>query len=108
MIQAGLLNKFITVEHLHIVRDEYGSDIEKWESVFCVRANVKGFDAKSLMASSAEIYDQYNLIFTVRKICTPDVHNHYRVGYDGKYFKVLGINQEDRDNTVIMGMLINS
>jgi head-tail adaptor len=38
MIAAGLLNKTITIEHLSIERDDYGSDIERWKPVITIKA----------------------------------------------------------------------
>jgi SPP1 family predicted phage head-tail adaptor len=110
MISAGLLNKVITIEHLHIQRDDYGSDVEKWIPIITVKCNVKGFDSKSLLSSGKEIFTQYNLVFTIRKKGVPifDLYNHYRIMYEGKIFQILNINMEDRDNIIILGELLNT
>jgi SPP1 family predicted phage head-tail adaptor len=110
MISAGLLNKIMTIEHLHLQRDEYGSDVEKWIPILTTKCNVKGMDSKSLLQTSNEIFTQYNLIFTIRKKGVPifDLHNHYRISYERKYYTILNINMEDRDNIIILAELINT
>jgi head-tail adaptor len=108
MISAGLLNKTIEIEHLSIERDAYGSDIEKWATVVVTKAQVKGIDSKSLLTTSSEVFIQYNLVFTIRKIPLRDLHNHYRIVYEGKTFTVLNMNMEDRDMITILGELENN
>jgi head-tail adaptor len=110
MISAGLLNKIITIEHLQIERDDYGSDVEKWIPIITIKCNVKGFDSKSLLSSGKELFSQYNLVFTIRKKGVPifDMYNHYRIQYEGKIFQILNINMEDRDNIIILAELLNT
>jgi SPP1 family predicted phage head-tail adaptor len=107
MIAAGMLNRFIVIEHLRVERDGYGSDIEKWTPVHRCMANVKGSDGASLINSNDETVIRNSLLFTVRKFPIPDLPNHYRIVYGRKVFTVLNINNEDRDNTVIFTMLKN-
>jgi hypothetical protein len=59
------------------------------------------------MQSGNEIYNQYQLMFTIRKIPIFDLYNHYRIFYQGKNYTVLGMNLEDRDNITILADLIN-
>jgi head-tail adaptor len=109
MIKAGLLNKTIVIQHLRIERDDYGSDIEKWRDIRATRASVKGSDSRSLMTSPEEVYSQPNLLFTIRRQpdIFRDVFNHYRIKYDNKYYTVMNINNEERDNTIILGRQYN-
>jgi head-tail adaptor len=109
MIAAGLLNKTITVQHLHMTRDEYGSDIEEWRDILKCKAYVKGFDGKSLTSTGSEIIMEDRLLFTVRRVerILFDRGNRYRVLYGNKIYNVLGINSEDRDIITIMTALRN-
>jgi head-tail adaptor len=107
MIAAGLLNRFIVVEHLKVVRDEYGSDIETWMPVHACKASVKASDSQSLYTVNDEIVIQSRLLFLLRKFPVVDTPNHYRIIFKRKVYNVLNINDEDRDTTSILTVLHN-
>jgi head-tail adaptor len=107
MITAGQLNKYIEVQHLHIERDEYGSDVEKWHTVHKCRCNVKGSDSSSLMTQNEEVVILPRLLFTMRKFPILDVQNHYRIIYKAQRYVVYNINNEDRDTITILAQLYN-
>jgi SPP1 family predicted phage head-tail adaptor len=107
MIAAGMLNKHIVVEHLTIVRDEYGSDIETWKPVHVCRAQVKGSDSQSLTTVNDEVLMQNRILFSIRKFPVMDIANHYRIIYNRKVYNILNLNDEDRDTITILGIVMS-
>jgi head-tail adaptor len=109
MLSSGLLTQYIEIEHLRIVRDEYGSDLERWERLFVCKANVRGFDNSALVNTNSEILIENRLQIQIRKDrrLLFDAGNHYRIRYKGKIFNVLGINSEDRDTVNMIVELKN-
>jgi SPP1 family predicted phage head-tail adaptor len=110
MISAGLMNKRITIEHLVIERDDYGSDIEKWCKLIRVTAHVTGADSSSLINLGEEILIQDRLVFTIRylHLIKFDLVNHYRIIFNNKIYTILNINDTERDTMKIVAILKNT
>lgn len=88
-MQAGLLNRIITIEKPVLTVDEYGSETLKWELLKTTRASVK-IDSGNRVNSNDEIIHNYSLTFSIRYY-HKDVDENCRIIFNNLKYRIISI-----------------
>lgn len=104
-MNAGKLKDIITVEEPITIKDEYGASSVQWNKVITTRAYIPHTNG-SRTIDNYETFHSYLKTFEVRIYHA--ITETMRIGYDGKYYRILAIDPDrDRQRLIINTELIN-
>jgi head-tail adaptor len=106
MLAAGLLTKTVYLYMKYIEKNSIGEENESLLLVKTLKAEIKGFDSKSVINTNNEIVSLDKLVIKTRKIKI-DNPLKFQIKYQDINYKIVGINQEYRDDTVLVCEQIN-
>jgi head-tail adaptor len=107
MIAAGLLDKLIFVYFNYVEKNSLGEEVDNYRLRKTLKAHIKGFDSKSVVLTNDEIVSLDKLVMTVRKF---EIDNPllYYIKYNRRDYRIVGVNNEYRDQTVLVCEAINN
>ena len=92
-MQAGRLDRRITIERKTTVPDEVGDPVESWAELSTRWANVKHQGGREFLAAGAE-RTEARTVFTIRYF--DGLRRTDRINYDGAIYDVEAINELGR------------
>jgi head-tail adaptor len=106
MIAAGLLDKTIYVYFNYVKKNSLGEEVENFCLKRTVRASIKGFDSKSVVLTNDEIVSLDRIVVTMRKFIFYNPLLYY-IKYGERKYHIVGVNNENRDVTILVCERIN-
>lgn len=103
-MDIGRLNQRITVQQRTATLDSYGQELNTWNDVATVWANVKPISGREKMRGMA-IESQLTHTVAVRyraAFMPPKTVDAYRINYDGRIFNITAARDLDEDREYII------
>jgi SPP1 family predicted phage head-tail adaptor len=91
-MEAGDLNRRITIETPTVTRDTYGAEILTWSTLVTVWASKQHKTSREFYAVS-KINSEVTDLFVIR--FRTGLNTRMRINYDSKYYDILGADDPD-------------
>lgn len=98
-MQAGTLNKIVEIYQPSINTDEYGNQNTSYVLKYTTRAAVS-HNSGSRTTTNNEVVYSYDKEFRMRRYVP--IEDYDRIFYDGKYWRVLGIEHDNERQQIIV------
>lgn len=104
-MRAGLLTEIITIKRAVITKNQYGEDVERWDTVATTRARVMQTTSNRTIENDEVVYD-FQKEFVVRYYV--DVQTYDKIIWQNKEYRILNYDKShDLQQITIIGELIN-
>ncbi|MEH6477723.1 MAG: phage head closure protein [Sneathiella sp.] len=100
-MQAGKLDRRITVQELTSTPDSFGGAVETWETLAPIWAGVQEGSGREYFAA-ARVNSEVSAVFETRY--RSDLTSANRISYNGKFYNILSVSEIGRRK----GLLISA
>jgi len=108
-LRAGRLNRLVSVQSRSTTKDSLGGQSTTWTEVKQVWAEITTLTVGARMAAAAlqtEITHQITVRYDADLWDSPRTAATYRIVYNGRYFDIQGIdNQDERNREIVLNAI---
>lgn len=93
-MQAGLLNRRITIQSPSATQDEYGQLTPQWDDLIHTWASIRAATSKEVFAASG-FTSEVSHIITIRYRPAVTIRSKYRALFNGRVFNIQTVTDPD-------------